>query len=174
MYLSFSWGASSATSIGVKWFFWCSWSISFADALDPRSPNFFRTFCRIYCWPKLALSDIVLLLMWLITRAIKYPYRNLWIAVPPVGLYPPYFYVHLFRHVGELRACAIWRAQSLRLGKRYILIYDTSTMIPEGWWWDMNFVEVSYIKMYLFSRRSNWARQIAHARNSPTWRNKCT
>ena len=34
--------------------------------------------------------------------------RNLWIAVPPVVLYPPpYFYVHLFRHVGELRAGAI-------------------------------------------------------------------
>ena len=55
-------------------------------------------------------------------------YRNLWIAVPPVGLYPPpYFYVYLFRHVGELRACAIRRAQSLRLDDSCILIYDTST-----------------------------------------------
>ena len=57
-------------------------------------------------------------------------YRNLLISVSPIGLYTPtYFDVHLFRHVGELRACAIRRAQSLRLDESYISIYDTTTKV---------------------------------------------
>ena len=56
-------------------------------------------------------------------------YRNLWIPVSPVSLNPtpPYFDVHLFRHVGELCAYAIRRAQSLRLDNSCISIYDTTT-----------------------------------------------
>ena len=44
-------------------------------------------------------------------------YRNMWIAVPPVGLYPPplflrTFYVHMFRHVGKMMN--IWGVQAYR------------------------------------------------------------
>ena len=57
-----------------------------------------------------------------------FDYHNLWIDVSPVGLNPHlYFDAHLFRRVSELRACAIRRAQSLRLDDSCISIYDTTT-----------------------------------------------
>ena len=87
---------------------------------------------------------------------------------------PPYFFVHLFRHISELSACAIRRAQFLCLYGSCISIYDTTTKFLGRIMYVLVFarkkdyisVNRSPLFMYLYERRKNLEEHGASVVNS--------